>query len=62
MLDRNVCSNNAQGQGTCDIEACLDACREQFQHILSDVISRQHHEAHQVEASLCKQRMQRGFL
>jgi hypothetical protein len=36
--------------------------REHVNHILSEVISSQHQEAHKVEASLCKQLMQLGFL
>jgi hypothetical protein len=62
MGDRNVCSHNAQAPETCRLEACIDACREHFNHILSNVISSQHQEAHQVEAFLFKQLMKLGFL
>jgi hypothetical protein len=62
MVDRNVFSHNAQEHETCRLEACIDACREHFHHILSDVISSQHQEAHKVEASLFKQLMKLGFL
>ena len=62
MIDRNVFSHNAQEPETCRLEACIDACREHVNHILSEVSSSQYQEAHKVEASLCKQLMQLGFL
>ena len=62
MVDRNVFSRNAQAPESWHLEACIDACREHFNHILSEVVSKQHQEAHKVEASLFKQRMQLGFL
>jgi hypothetical protein len=62
MGDHNVCSPNAQEHETCRLEACIDACREHFHHIVSEVLSSQHQEAHKVEAFLFKQRMKLGFL
>ena len=61
-MDRNAFSTHAQAHSPLHIETCLEACREQFNRIVSDVISSQHHEAHQVEASLFKQLMQLGLL
>ena len=62
MVDRNVFSHNAQEPETCRLEACIDACREHFNHLLSEIVSSQHQDAHKVEASLFKQLMQLGFL
>jgi len=61
-MDRNAFSTHAQAHSPLHIETCLEACREQFNRIVSDVIRSQHHEAHQVEASLFKQLMQLGLL
>ena len=61
-MDRHAFSTHAQAHSPLHIATCLEACREQFNRIVSDVISSQHHEAHQVEASLFKQLMPLGLL
>jgi len=62
MIDLNVSSSPAQPQRTLPIEEGLEACREHFNHILSEVLHSPHQEAHLVEASIFKQLMQLGLL
>jgi len=62
MIDLNVSSSPAQPQQTLSIEQSIEACREQFNHLLSEVLHSHHQEAHLVEASIFKQLMQLGFL
>ena len=61
-MDRHACSTHAQAHRPLHLETCLEACREPCNRMVSDVISSQHHEAHQVEASLFKQLMPLGLL
>src|SRR5688572_20208914 len=62
MIDLNVLSSPAQPQQTVPIEQGLEACREHFNHLLSEVLHAPHQEAHLVEASIFKQLMQLGLL
>jgi hypothetical protein len=62
MIDLNVLSSPAQPQQTVPIEQGLEACREHFNHILSEVLHAPHQEAHLVEAAIFKQLMQLGLL
>jgi hypothetical protein len=62
MMELNVLSQHPQEQGASHLEHCMNACREQFNHLLSDMIASQHQEAHKVEASLFKQLMELGLL
>lgn len=62
MMDLNVSTSQVQPQPTSQIEQSIEACREQFNHILSEVLHSHHQEAHLVEASIFKQLMQLGLL
>jgi hypothetical protein len=62
MIDLNVLSSPAQPQRTLPIEQGIEACRAQFNHLLSEVLTSHHQEAHVVEASIFKQLMQLGLL
>jgi hypothetical protein len=62
MRELNVSNSPAQPQRTLQIEQGIEACREQFNHILSQVLNSHHQEAHLVEASIFKQLMQLGLL
>src|SRR5688500_15871489 len=57
MIDLNVLSSPAQPQQTVPIEQGLEACREHFNHLLSEVLHAPHQAAHPVEASIFKQLM-----
>ena len=61
-MELNVLSQHPQEHGASHLEHCMNACREQFNHLLSDMIASQHQEAHKVEASLFKQLMELGLL
>jgi hypothetical protein len=62
MIDLNVLSSPAQPQQPVAIEQGLEACREHFNHLLSEVLHAPHQEAHLVEAAIFKQLMQLGLL
>ena len=62
MIDLNVSNSPVQPQPTSPIEQGIEACRDQFNHILSEVLDSHHQEAHLVEASIFKQLMQLGLL
>ena len=62
MIELNVSNSPAQLQRPSQIEQGLEACREQFNHLLSEVLNSHHQEAHLVEASIFKQLMQLGLL
>ena len=62
MIDLNVSPPPAQPQPPSQIEQSLEACRDQFTHLLSEVLNSHHQEAHLVEASMFKQLMQLGWL
>src|SRR5687768_10706260 len=62
MIDLNVLSSPVQPQQTVPIEQGLEACREHFNHLLSEVLHAPHQEAPLVEAAIFKQLMQLGLL
>jgi hypothetical protein len=62
MIHLNVSNPPTQPQRTLPIEQGIEACREQFNHLLSEVLHSHHQEAHLVEASIFKQLMQLGLL
>jgi hypothetical protein len=62
MIDLNVSPPPAQPQQASQIEQGLEACRDQFNHLLSEVLNSHHQEAHLVEASIFKHLMQLGLL
>lgn len=62
MRELNVSNAPTQPQRTSQIEQGIEACREHFNHILSQVLNSHHQEAHLVEASIFKQLMQLGWL
>ncbi len=45
-----------------DVEKCLDACKEQFNQILSGILAEKNQEAHKVEKSIFKELMKLGLL
>ena len=62
MIDLNVSNSPAQPQPPSPIEQGLKACRDQFNHLLSEVLNSHHQDAHLVEASIFKHLMQLGLL
>ena len=62
MIDLNVSNSPTQPQRPLQIEQGIEACREHFNHILSEVLNSYHQDAHLVEASIFKQLMQLGLL
>jgi hypothetical protein len=62
MINLNVSPPPAQPQPPSQIEQSLEACRDQFNHLLSEVLNSHHQEAHLVEASIFKHLMQLGLL
>ena len=62
MRELNVSNAPTQPQQTSQIEQGIEACREHFNHLLSQVLNSHHQEAHLVEASIFKQLMQLGWL
>jgi hypothetical protein len=61
-MDLNTLKPSAQLEGPSRIEESIESCREQFDQLLSDVLNRQHQQAHLVEASIFKQLMKLGLL
>lgn len=62
MSDLTAVREKTQARALSDIERCIEACREQCTHILSDVMGRQHQDAHHVEAAIFQQLMKLGLL
>ena len=67
MSNLSIVSESTQGKLTqevspSDVEKCIDACKEQFNQILSGILEGENQEAHKVEKSLFKELMKLGLL
>ena len=67
MSNLSIVSESTQGKLTqevspSDVEMCIDACKEQFNQILSGILEGENQEAHKVEKSLFKELMKLGLL
>ena len=72
MSHLSIVSESTQGELTqeesiqagspSDVEKCVNACKEQFNQILSGILEGESQEAHKVEKSIFKELMRLGLL